>query len=233
MTKKLLLFLLGCLILCSIMGCSQRGTVESGDTSVLPIPTNDASTAGSGSTPSETRYSSEERVSATSTIESKEEVPVLLTLADTVSSTKPAHLEATSSSEGNNNTDGKCRLVVRGKDITTGNYVQLNTEYRYAELPFTAVMEGLGANVTWESDTIATIAIEGRNYILDMAKGTLVEEGGTFNIFVVSPGSRHSTSYQVIGNEFVIDSDSVTMLLNGRIGVRVIIDFEKELVEIG
>ncbi len=40
--------------------------------------------------------------------------------------------------------DGKCRLVVRGKDITTGNYVQLNTEYRYAELPFTAVMEGLG-----------------------------------------------------------------------------------------
>lgn len=36
-----------------------------------------------------------------------------------------------------------CKLVVRGEDITCGNYVKLNENY--AELPFTAVMKCVGS----------------------------------------------------------------------------------------
>lgn len=98
-----------------------------------------------------------------------------------------------------------CKLMVNGKDITSGNYVKLN-EY-YADLPFTEVMEALGAKVEWQNKTTAKITYVGQDYILDTTKCSLIEVGGTFNIISTPPGStRH---YQVVGDEFILDN--VTM----------------------
>ena len=38
-------------------------------------------------------------------------------------------------------------LIVNGKDITAGHYVKINKTYRYAEVPFLAVLEALGAKI--------------------------------------------------------------------------------------
>lgn len=122
---------------------------------------------------------------------------------DGVSTASPYQSEITS-----NTGDDKmnnCILIVNGKDITSGNYVKLNQNY--AELPFTAVMKALGAEVVWRNKTTAEITYDGKNYILKTTDCSLIEVGGTMNVISTPPGAiRH---YQVVVDEFVLDN--VTM----------------------
>lgn len=152
-----------------------------------------------------------------------------LTTAPSTSTSKP---ETTTSAGDEKEMDNECRLIVKGEDITAENYVKLNYDYRYAELPLIAIVRALGAEVEWQNKVTAIIKFEGKDYILDTTKGTLIEVGGSFNMLAVSPGSRHGTHYQVIENEFVIDSDSAKLLINNIMGATIKINFDEKIVEI-
>ena len=135
---------------------------------------------------------------------------------------KPSKTQTTS--------DGK--LIVNGKDITNGNHIKINYEYLYAELPFTAVVTALGAKVEWSSKTIATITFGGKDFILDTAKVSFTEVGGGPNAFIIPPGTAHGIHSQIIGDEFVIDSDSARGLIVNMMGAKIDIDYERAIVKI-
>ena len=139
---------------------------------------------------------------------------------------------STQNNTGEDNMNNDCKLIVKGKDITSENYINLNYEKHYAEIPLTAVMKELGAKVEWQSNTTAEITFDGKNYTLDTTKGTLIEEGSSFNVLTVAPGSTHGIFYQVIGDEFIIDSDSAKMLIINIMGAKINIDYNNKIVSI-
>ena len=130
-------------------------------------------------------------------------------------------------------TDDSCKLLVKGKDITADNYVKLNYEYRYAELPLTAILKESGASVKWQDKSTAQITFGGKDYHLDATKGTMTEVGGTVNILSVAPGSEHGTFYKVVDGEFIIDSDSAKLLIINIMQLKMTVDFDKKIVNIG
>ena len=115
--------------------------------------------------------------------------------------------------------EANCRLVVNGEDITSGNYVMITQDDVY--LPFTAILEALGAEVLWQSDTTAKISYDGKKYLLTTTDCSLIEEGGDFNFLLIPPGGIHR--YWTIENEFVVDDtmmQSVFILMEKDIRVR-------------
>lgn len=203
MLKKTFIFVAVCGFAFIVAGCT-------GDTTTLPL-TSDESTAVSTLT-----RSSEN---------SPTDVPSELTDNGSTAS-------STQNNTGEDNMNNDCKLIVKGKDITSGNYINLNYEKRYAEIPLTAVMKELGAKVEWQSNTTAEITFGGKDYALDTTKGTLIEDGGTFNILTAAPGSTHGIFYQVIGDEFIIDSDSAKMLIINMMGAKISIDYDNKIVSI-
>ncbi len=115
--------------------------------------------------------------------------------------------------------ESNCRLVVNGKDITSENYVMLTQDDVY--LPFTAILEALGAELLWQSDTTAKISFDGKKYLLTTTDCSLIEEGGDFNFLLIPPGGIHR--YWTIENEFIVDDtmmQSVFILMEKDIRVR-------------
>ena len=100
------------------------------------------------------------------------------------------------------------RLIVNGKDITEGNYVDIVVDetgkFLYTEMPFVAVMEELGAEFEWTSDTTANMMFDGKTYILDIANFTLLLDG--VNNLYPAPGTNWHA--RTIGREMLIN-DSV------------------------
>lgn len=127
--------------------------------------------------------------------------------------------------------NGTYRLIVNEKEITVTNHVRLNYEYHYAELPIIAILKELGANVEWQSETTANIALNGKGYFLDISKASLVNKGNDFNFLIIPPCSNHGTFYQVADKELIIDSDSARLILM-EIGFTVNINFEDGIVNI-
>ena len=82
----------------------------------------------------------------------------------TVSSSASTHTTSTktttnlttalTTSRENTQLQNNCRLIVKGKDITEGNYVRIIEEHQMAEIPLTAVMEALGAEVKRKGETM-------------------------------------------------------------------------------
>lgn len=125
--------------------------------------------------------------------------------------------------------DDDCRLVVKGKDITSGNYVKLHNDQGYADLPLTAIMDALGAEIKWEDNITALFAFDGKEYILNIEECSLVYNGGMINILSTPPGG--SRYYQVIGNELIIDSTTIRGFFS-IIGVSIKLDYSNMVVVI-
>jgi hypothetical protein len=220
-----------CGFLFAVAGCTKNTTLTSqeNDDSTISSTTTQSSNDNvmDSSTPTNSKGDSSTDLLGNPTNETS-----------TTASSNPIDGGSTASPTTNNtgddkNMDNNCKLIVKGKDITSGNHVSLNYENRYAELPLTVVMKELGAKVEWQGQTTAKITFGGKDYTLDTIKGTLVEVGGTFNVLMVAPGTTHGIFYQVIGEEFIIDSDSAKMLIINMMGAKISIDYDKKIVSIG
>ena len=92
------------------------------------------------------------------------------------------------------------RLIVNGKDITAGNYVKINKEYRSSHIPLTAVLTELDIPWEWESDTILRIGSGEYEKRLDL---TLPGFG-----WFPPPGSQNSIR-EVIDGEVIMDTTTL------------------------
>jgi hypothetical protein len=104
-------------------------------------------------------------------------------------------------------------LIVLGNDITEGHYVGLNYEYRYAELPFFAVLEAVGATIKWDSPVTAFVTLEGIEYYMNVALGTLIDLEDSTDILFPGFGSEHKMYYEITDGELIIDSDTMNNVL--------------------
>ena len=214
MVKKICVGLIICTILCAATGCIEQPQPQppTGNTSFV----------------SQTQLTT--GTSATSTVQSTNNGSKLTNNIPPTSSgiTKLT----TKSNSGDDKVVNNCKLIVKGKDITYQNHVKINHELRYVELPLTAVMKELGAEIKWLNGTTAKTTFKGKEYILNTIKCSFIEIGTTFNILGIAPGSKHSAYYQVVDNEFVIDSSSALLLVNNLMGAKIKIDYDKAIVTI-
>lgn len=148
-------------------------------------------------------------------------------------STLPIQIETNSGTEGGENMNKNCRLLVNGKDISSENYVFLNYEYHYADLPLIAIVKALGGEAEWEEEMIATIEYNGKQYILNAEQYALVEkdQNAVQNFFAPPPGAIHGLGGQIIGDEYVISSVVIKRFIT-RLGAKISIDYDASIVYI-
>lgn len=127
--------------------------------------------------------------------------------------------------------DNNVKLFVKGNNIASDNYVNFHTDANtcYFELPLTAIIKELGASVGWENKTTATIRFDGKEYILNTEKCSLIAKGGTINILSTPPGgTRH---YKTVDEELIIDNITIRGFIN-MMGFNIKADYDKMVVEI-
>ena len=103
------------------------------------------------------------------------------------------------------------KLIVNGKDISSGNHARLNQFHE--DLPFTAILQALGAKVTWEDKRIATITYEGIDYIFDIEDYSFYRVGGQKNLFLMTYGGYNH--YQIIENELMVNANVILSVTHG------------------
>ena len=148
--------------------------------------------------------------------------------SQSVESTSQSTQTNTGESQMNNN----CKLIVNGEDITTRVYVNINFEHRYVELPFTAVIQALGAEVEWQNQTIAKVSYSNKNYFLDTTKYSFVEDGKSLNLMSTPPGGIRWC--HVAGDEFILDDGTMSGVfqLMGT-SIRINRNFDEKIITIG
>ncbi len=126
-------------------------------------------------------------------------------------------------------------LIVNGKDITKGNYVHINHTEHYAEIPFIAVIQELGAKVEWRDNIKAEITYNKKKYILDISNGTLVEKWDKhqFNNITPAPGQTHKSIRRATTDELIVDSSSAKWFIVVKMGAKINIDCDNNIVTIG
>ena len=109
----------------------------------------------------------------------------------------------------------ECKLMVYGKKVDGDVPMYFNEDPFYVLVPFTKVLEVMGADVVWTSDTQADIRLNGKNYVLNTCAETSEEllfdvETESF-LSVSTPGD--TVRYQAIENELLLNKVSVTTAL--------------------
>ncbi len=135
---------------------------------------------------------------------------------------------------GDDNVSDNCTLIINGKDITNGNYVRINHAKHYAEIPFTTVIQELGAKVEWKDDSKAVVKYDGRKYILNTNEGTLVEKWDKHKLNQIMPagGQQHKVVCKVVDNELIVDSNSSRYFIFVVMGANMKVDYNKNAVNI-
>lgn len=149
----------------------------------------------------------------------------------TVSSSASTHTTSTkattnlttalTTSRENTQLQNNCRLIVKGKDITEGNYVRIIEEHQMAEIPLTAVMKELGAEVEWKGKKV-TITHNGYQRVID----TTQQAFG-----MPRPPCSAYCCRKMIDGEVVIDSVSAGGMIRW-MGAQISINVDEKIIEI-
>lgn len=194
--------------------------IQSSDATMPTQPTDSVTTPPADSTDSPTDLTNDAPTDASDQIQPSEMIPHTQPTEETPPS-PPAQSDPTTSTE-DNTMNNNCTLVVNGRDITDGVYVYLNTDNYDVEIPLTAVMKELGANVEWKDEHTVAIEHNGDEVVID-----ITEEA--FGI-PLPPGATHYAR-NIVDGEIIIDSTSVNGLIRW-MGAYVRIDYENRIVEI-
>ena len=106
----------------------------------------------------------------------------------------------------------KCKLIVNGEDISEGHHVSINDGY--AEIPFVALTEALGAITERVDDEKVLISYQDTEFILNMEQGTLIDSyNPELDYFIAAPGST-GVRWTVIDGEFIIDNVTLSFVMS-------------------
>ena len=126
--------------------------------------------------------------------------------------------------------ESNCTLIVDGKTINEDCYVYM--ENNYAKIPLLVVVEALGADVFWITETKVCFYYEGHVYVLDVMKNCLSDAGYHYCLMIPPPGEpTHDVFFGLVNGEFVADSTILRLFLQN-IGFGVRLNYEKNIVRI-
>lgn len=129
------------------------------------------------------------------------------------------------------NMSNNYKIRVNGNDILFEESLLINHEEQYAEIPLLATLRALNCQVEWINDKNVKIVHNNIEYILDTRKNTLQKKGDSFNYIAIAPGATHAVHCKTMNGEFIIDSDSIRYYIS-ILGAKIIIDYDKNVVEI-
>lgn len=125
------------------------------------------------------------------------------------------------------------KLIVNGQDITEGTYLEVHKNYHYTLLPLTAVLEALGAEVKWNSETTADIVYNSREYVLDLEKVSLVEKDDEYGWEIIGPVPDGRLRYKIVDGELLLDDvtfESSVMQMGMNTMIYVDVDYENHSI---
>lgn len=85
--------------------------------------------------------------------------------------------------------DYSCTLIVNGNDITKeSRAVMKRDDGRYFLLPIVAILEELGADFEWKSETLSYFRFDDSEFVLDISKCELYRKDEDINLIASPPG---------------------------------------------
>ena len=116
-----------------------------------------------------------------------------------------------------------CILLIDGKDITKGNYVKINHDVWNAELPLLAILNELGAEVSWVCENVVKIKFVDKTLEIDVAE---------VNFGISLPPGTKNGIRKFIDKEVILDDSSARVVLSHFAGASVRVDFDKSIIYI-
>ncbi len=128
---------------------------------------------------------------------------------------------------------GENKLIVAGKEHHLPEKQMVFQERAdhssTVELPFVTVLESLGAKVGRSSGEVTELEWNGKKYLLNNVRATLVAEGTNFNCIIPAPGSK--VSHQIVDGVFLLDWVSIrTVTEMMGISIKAEIDYQNHIV---
>lgn len=134
--------------------------------------------------------------------------------------------------------EGNCRLIVKGRDITSGSgammyHAEGEEGYcSYVELPVVAIITELGATVKWQSEAQANVNFAGQDCVLDIEACTMYSEGSDFNWLTPAPGSTGTNrAWRSESRELYVRASRIQWILN-RVDAVLRTDFDNQIIRI-
>jgi len=126
-----------------------------------------------------------------------------------------------------------CKLIVLGKDITEGTKVFIHKDKGYAELPFTAILEELGATVDRNRSKTDFFIFYGSDEYKLVGLGCVLYLNSGLENWLQFPSGEYYSGFQgeVKGGEFMVNH-RLTGLIFERFGVTCIVDYDTMTIEI-
>ena len=90
-----------------------------------------------------------------------------------------------------------CKLYLNNKEMETS--VPAVMYGKFAEVPLLEVLKKFGAELTWQSDTKASVVMNGESYTLDLEEITFRHDGEGYDLLLIPPGG-YGTYYPVEGD---------------------------------
>lgn len=122
-------------------------------------------------------------------------------------------------------------ILVHGVDLPSSCVSHIFHSEHYAALPFTAIMEALGAVVEMKEDATAIITYKGNDYILDIKEPSLINTNDNDDYMMGLGGNTHPPYFGYTGTEFMIDSDYLRYILS-KWNLTLNIDYDNSIVVI-
>ena len=125
------------------------------------------------------------------------------------------------------------KLIVKGKDITAGNYAKIQFDHVF--IPLKAVVEQLGGKVEWNNDNPEVfITYNSKKYILNTSVGMKIYEvREPENIIIQPPLGGGYLFSEIINGDIIILESNIRIFLKNQMGATVNIDYDNLMINIG
>lgn len=109
-----------------------------------------------------------------------------------------------------------CKLFVESTDITNNNYVIINVDEKYAEIPILAVLRAYGATICNSDDNEISISLNENDF-------TFYTNSPDLGIAIMPGGS--TSVRKIVNDDLIFDDHSIRTLLRNMGNIEIAIDY--------
>lgn len=119
--------------------------------------------------------------------------------------------------------DNNCRLIVNGKDITNSAYVRMDVQARTIELPLTAVLKSLGAEVKYCDENTFEVTFGDFTDVIYLSE---------FDYGLPIPPGTQNGVRKIVGGDFIVEYDTAYHYLVMGVGVTLNVSYDDLTIEV-